>query len=182
MNLDKMLDELLEVEGGFTDDPSDSGGQTNHGITIAVARAFGYHGEMRDMPVSIARDIYRQRYWIQPGFDRVALHSEAIAEELLDTGVNMGQGIAAQFLQRSLNVLNLQGKTYPDMTVDGAIGAITLAALQAFLAKRGPEGEMVLLRMLNGLQAARYIEIAENSPKNERFSYGWTLHRVGGLS
>jgi lysozyme family protein len=108
----------------------------------------------------------------------VSEYSPRIAEELLDTGVNMGVGTASKFLQRALNTLNAEGKYYPDITVDGAIGQMTLASLKAFLAHRGDNGHVVLVRMLNALQGVRYIEIAEAKPSQEAFIYGWFLSRV----
>ena len=59
------------------------------GITIAVARRYGYLGPMRTMPRTETVRIYRQRYRIDPGFDGVAVRSVVIVEELFDTGVNM---------------------------------------------------------------------------------------------
>ena len=38
----KIINEIIGVEGGYVNDPSDSGGETNFGITVAVARQFGY--------------------------------------------------------------------------------------------------------------------------------------------
>lgn len=177
--VDQYIADLIQIEGGYSDHPDDRGGPTNWGITEVVARAFGYHGGMRDMPRSVAEAIYKHRYWEQPGFGRVAEHSEAVAIELLDTGVNMGQATASKFLQRSLNVLNQQGKTYGDIAADGAIGNMTIAALRAYLGGRGKQGEVVLLRSLNCLQGARYIEIAEKDKSQEAFAFGWLSNRVG---
>lgn len=179
MNIEQYLDDLLAREGGYVDHPDDPGGATNFGITETVARAWGYHGRMQDLPRSVARAIYRDRYWTQPRFDQVAEHSAAVAEELLDTGVNMGTGVAARFLQRALNVLNAEGKTYPDVEVDGVLGRMTVAALRAFLATRGKDGHVVLWKMLNAQQSVRYIEIAERTPSQEAFQFGWQHHRVG---
>lgn len=178
MGFDKTFDLLIGREGGYVNHPADKGGPTIWGITEAVARAFGYQDRMQDMPRSVAVAIYKQRYWEQPRFDQVATHSPRIAEELLDTGVNMGPAVAAKFLQRSLNALNQQALLFPDLAPDGAIGNITIAALRAYLAKRGKDGETVLLRMLNSLQGARYIDIAERTPSQEAFVHGWFLHRV----
>lgn len=177
--VDQFISDLIGVEGGYVNHPDDRGGPTKFGITQAVARAFGYKADMMDMPRSVAEAIYKQRYWEQPGFGRVAEHSEAIAVELLDTGVNMGQAVASKFLQRSLNVMNQQGKIYPDIAADGAIGNMTIAALSAFLKHRGKPGETVMLRALNALQGARYIELAESRHQNESFVYGWFANRVG---
>lgn len=178
MNLQDTISALVEREGGYTNNPDDKGGETNWGITVAVARAFGYTGDMKAMTQQTARDIYASRYWHQPRFDEVALISERVAEEMLDTGVNMGSATAGKFLQRALNVLNQNGKTYPDVTVDGGVGNMTLAALKAFLQARGQGGELVLLKMLNAQQSVRYIELAEAIPSQETFEYGWQTNRV----
>lgn len=179
MSVDRYFDDLIEREGGFVDHPHDRGGPTNWGVTEQVARAFGYHGSMQDMPRAVAKAIYIERYWEQPRFDLVNEHSSAVAEEMLDTGVNMGQAVAASFLQRALNVLNLEASIYPDVTVDGQIGRMTIAALRAFLGHRGKDGHVVLFRMLDSQQGARYIELAERRSTQESFVYGWFLHRVG---
>lgn len=178
MNIEQFIDDIIKREGGYSDHPSDKGGKTMYGITENVARAFGYSGDMKTMPMLVARQIYRQRYWIQPKFDQVAKMSPAIAEELLDTGVNMGQSTAGKFLQRALNTLNRQAADFPDIGVDGAIGSITLHALKSYLDKRGAAGETVLLRMLNAQQSVRYMEIAERDQKQEDFMHGWQFNRV----
>lgn len=176
--LELILEELTRVEGEWSDDKDDSGGQTKWGVTLAVARAFGYKGDMRDLTKDQAKEIFRQRYWYQPHFSRVAQINEAIAEEMFEAGVNLGTGIAAGFLQRALNVLNRGGTMYPDIEADGLIGNMTLAALKEYLANRGDDGVKVMLRMLNSYQAVRYTEIAEKRPKDEKFIYGWVLNRV----
>jgi len=177
------FDRLVKVEGGYSDDARDSGGRTMLGITEAVARANGYVGEMRDLSIDDAALIYRRQYWDTLRLDSVAALSVPIAEELFDTGVNMGIGVAGKFLQRALNALNNLalnnlGAIYTDLTVDGIVGPGTVAALQALLTKRGGSGEVVLLRALNALQGARYIELAEARQKDEAFVFGWLLHRV----
>lgn len=169
---------LLAREGGYVDHADDRGGPTNFGITQAVARAAGWTGSMRSLPRDLAISIYRQRYWIDPRFDAVARQAPRIAAELFDTGVNTGTGVAIGFLQRSLNVLNRQGRDWPDMPVDRVIGPTTLAALGRFCALRGAGGEAALLKALNALQAVRYIELAEGRSANESFLFGWLAGRV----
>ncbi|HEY4546092.1 MAG TPA: glycosyl hydrolase 108 family protein [Pedomonas sp.] len=176
--VDAMIERLLGREGGYVNHPNDRGGETIWGITEAVARECGYHGSMRSMPRDEAIRIYRRQYWEAPRLDHVAVRSEAVAEELFDTGVNMGPAVAVQMLQRVLNALNRQGTDYADLKTDGRIGMATLAALTAFLRIRGKEGETVLLKALNGLQCERYIDLAERRPANESFVYGWIKERV----
>lgn len=178
-SLDTLIDAVLDREGGYSNHPADRGGETNFGITAAVARANGYDGAMRDLPISTARAIYRRLYWLRPRFDAVAAQAPLIAAELFDTGVNMGPPAAAAFLQRALNALNRGATDYPDMPVDGRIGDITLAGLAAFLARRGAGGERVLLKAIEALQGERYLALAERRPANEAFLYGWLANRIG---
>jgi lysozyme family protein len=173
MNFESFIDDILAAEQGYVDHPADRGGPTCWGITVAVARRNGYQGEMRELPIGLAREIYRRRYIVDPCFDKVALIDEAVGFELIDTGVNMGPARAAEFLQRCLNVFNAQGSRYPDLFVDGRIGQVTLDALRAFLRWRGEKGVQTLLKALNCVQGARYIEIAENNPSQESFAFGW---------
>jgi lysozyme family protein len=92
--------------------------------------------------------------------------------------VNCGEYRAGQFLQRSLNAFNNGQKLYIDVKVDGIVGKGTRSALSEFIKNRGEEGEMVMLRALNCLQGAFYLELCEKRPKDERFVYGWLLNRV----
>lgn len=180
LDLDGLFDELdkatAKAEGGYVNDPKDPGGETNHGITVAVARENGYTGRMVDMTAAQAKAIRKGKYWIRSGVYRIAERSPAVAREVYDTGINMGTGTAAIFFQRALNALNREGTTYPDIEVDGGIGNKTIDAWTAFIAQ--PGAESVMLKALNGLQTARYIELSESRKANERFTNGWISQRV----
>jgi len=192
-DIDRLIDALIEREGGFVNHPADKGGPTCFGITEAVARAHGYAGPMRLLPREEAATIYQRLYWLRPRFDEIAKRSWRLAAELFDSGVNMGPAVAATFLQRALTALNRSGKDYPDLVPDGRIGPMTLFALDAFLAARGSSpavglgggeqertsGETVLLRALEALQGERYLRLAERRPANEAFLYGWLANRIG---
>ena len=69
---ERALQHTLGIEGGFSADAADSGGATRWGITEAVAREFGYQGEMKDLPLEFAADVYRQKYWNLLQLDLVA--------------------------------------------------------------------------------------------------------------
>lgn len=178
MNFKPIIDEILLREKGYVNHPNDRGGPTNFGITQAVARANGYQGDMREFPESLARTIYENRYIIEPKFNEVALLSELVGRELIDTGVNMGPARASEFFQRLLNVFNVQGSRYGDLFVDGRIGRITLEAFKKYLQWREGEGETVMFKALNSLQGARYVDLAENNESQESFIYGWFRNRV----
>jgi len=176
--VEQIIDEIIRREGGFADHPNDRGGPTKYGITEAVARLHGWRGDMRDLPEDLARRIYLDQYYQRPGFNQIHAISPAVALELADTGVNMGPEVAVKFLQRTLNALNQEEKLFPDLKADGYLGNKSLAALRTFLAHRSLEGETVLLKALNCLQGARYIELSEARPQNESFVYGWLRERV----
>ncbi|MFL9997356.1 glycosyl hydrolase 108 family protein [Paraburkholderia sediminicola] len=182
MTVEQKIDALIGREGGYSNNAADAGGETMWGITVAVARAFGYARPMRELPRATAVQIYRSRYWAQPKFDLVDTVSPALAEKLFDVGVNAGQATGVRFLQRALNVLNQNGRAFADIAVDGCIGAMTVAALKAFLAARGADGHRVLLGMVSAQQSVYYMELAEKRPANEVFEYGWQLNRAFGVS
>lgn len=177
--IENIITEIIRKEGGYVNHPNDRGGPTKYGITEAVARANGYQGRMQDLPENLARTIYRTQYYNGPRFDAVERIAPQIAEELADTGVNMGVAVAARFLQQALNAFNGQGRYWPDISTDGYIGNATLAALRSFVDMRRMEGILVLNRALNCLQGARYIELTQSREKNEDFVYGWIKDRVG---
>ncbi|PHR15250.1 MAG: hypothetical protein COA41_16650 [Sphingopyxis sp.] len=178
-DIDALIDQIIALEGDFSNHPADRGGPTRWGITEAVARLHGYIGDMRHFPREQAAAIYKRKYWLRPGFDRVALLAPSISTELFDTGINMGTSTATVFLQRALNALNRNARDYREISVDGKIGSKTLNALSAFLSKRSGKGQQVLLKAIEALQGARYIEIAEKRPANEAFLYGWLANRIG---
>lgn len=175
----KAFEKVVIAEGGYSNHPSDTGGKTMFGITEAVARENGYIGDMNKLTLSIASNIYYNRYWEKMQLNDICRMSEDLAFEMFDTGVNMGNAIAIMFLQKVLNAFNSQGKLYPDVKEDGVMGRATMQALHAFYAKRSIKGGIVLLKAMNGLQCARYLDLAQARPANEDFVFGWIANRVG---
>ena len=115
---DRLFNELIVLEGGYSNHPADKGGETMYGITRETARAYGYTGNMRNMPLSTAKEIYRKGFWEKYKCSQMP---EVLADHFFDACVNHGAGNAARFLQRALGVAD-----------DGIIGKITLAAIADF--------------------------------------------------
>lgn len=174
--MNAIINKVIGLEGGYIDDPQDSGGATKLGITHATASRHGYG--VKSLTKEQAVLIYQADYWTPLNLDKVVLISEKLATELFDTGVNMGTGTAAKFLQRALNSLNNGGKLYADIKVDGALGDATIKALSAYMQRRKYNGEKVLFNILNGFQSTYYVELAERRPKDEKFMHGWSQNRV----
>lgn len=183
--IDDIITGILQREGAaYTNDLKDSGGPTKYGITLGTLAKYRPRGStVSDHDVAAlteqeARLIYTQLFVVEPGYSPVLKVSAAIAAELVDTGVNCGPARATMMLQQALNALNRNGRDYADIPEDGACGAGTVSALLAFLNRRGPEGEAVLLKALNALQGSYYIDLARRRPKDEEYVYGWLKQRV----
>jgi len=112
MNFETAIEKVLSHEGGYVNDPTDRGGETNYGITIAVARENGYSGNMRNLPIETAKEIYKTKYW-----DKVRANDlpESIRYIVFDTGINMGTSRAIKLLQQCGGAV-----------VDGIIGPNTI--------------------------------------------------------
>jgi lysozyme family protein len=174
----EIIGAILGHEGGYVNDPRDSGGATNWGITERVARRHGYTGDMRRLTKADAIGIYTRSYWMPLQLDIISLRSASLAYILFDIGVNAGVGRAGAFLQRVLSVMNSRGKHYPDLAIDGDIGGKTLTALDKYCDRRGAEGVRVLCGSIKALQLAFYIELAERREKDEAFVYGWAVRAL----
>lgn len=92
---------VLLSEGGYVNHPSDPGGETNYGITIKVARANGYQGSMRDLPVDEARRIYRFQYANPVHFDD---DPRGLDYTLFDYAVNSGVSRANRVIRRVCSI------------------------------------------------------------------------------
>jgi lysozyme family protein len=166
------------AEGGYVNNVNDSGGETNHGITIAVARAHGYTGDMKDLPLATAVAIAKAQYWDVLGLDDVAAVSPAVAGELFDTGYMSGTSVAALFFQKALNLFNRGGTDYAEVTEDGHAGKLTAYAFAQYAAKRGADAQRVMLRALNAEQGAFLMDLGRRVARDEDFEFGWFLNRV----
>ena len=171
----------------YTNDPRDNGGETYYGISRHAHATWGgwpiidhlksekdfpanleHHPELHDMVVSYYKEEYWNKFWGD------SISEQAIAEELMDTAVNVGVYSATVLLQKGLNRLNRMEDLYADIIVDGIFGTQTLAALGKYLDQRDP---IPLLIDLNGAQCAYYQELVDKNKKNEIWYYGW-LDRI----
>lgn len=160
---ERALAHVLEMEGGFTNDPLDPGGPTNQGITLGVFAAWrkvtltaaNRQSLIRDLkaidPVTV-REIYRQRYWDTA---HCAELPPALAVMHFDAAVNHGVGTAIRFLQETVGA-----------AIDGEIGPETRAAVAA-------APRLTALATYAAIRERRYRAL----PHFWRFGRGW-LRRV----
>jgi lysozyme family protein len=182
-------------EGGWVDDPDDRGGETYRGIarkhhpgwdgwpivdeikrTIPRGKKKKLNRALKENR-SLQREVkrfYEIQFWNRFRGDEIS--DQGLAEELFDTGVNMGVHQAVRFLQAALNLLNRNGSDYDDIVEDGGLGPTTLGTVRAYLKKDGSSA--ALLRVMNVLQGMHYIELARLRPSQERFMRGWLSRTV----
>lgn len=112
------IKQVLLHEGGYTNDAADPGGPTNWGITIHDARAYwkddATAADVKSMPVSVAKQIYRDKYWDAVDGDDLPAGVDYC---VFDYGVNSGNSRSVKVLQHAVGA-----------TPDGHMGPKTLKA------------------------------------------------------
>lgn len=155
MNFDQAFELLLGHEGGYSDHPSDKGGRTRFGVTEAVARAKGYTGDMRDLPLQLAKEIYRADYWDRIRADELPAGLRYV---MFDAAVNSGPPQAVKWLQAAIGE-----------TVDGIIGPRTLSATRQL------DANALKLTVLS-----QRLQFMTNLPTWPAFGKGWA-RRIADL-
>jgi hypothetical protein len=91
---------ILRHEGGWVNDPNDSGGATNMGITIATFKSYAQEDlgieptieNLRKLTQEQATKIYRKRYWEPRGY--CELQSLKVALMIYDWSITSGGALA----------------------------------------------------------------------------------------
>jgi lysozyme family protein len=171
-----------KVEGGYANNPHDAGGETYKGIARkmhptwkgwaiidAIKRKVGTSALSIDKaaeqdPVlqGLVLSFYKDNYWNTMSLD--SLNDQKMANELYDTGVNMGLSVSGKFFQR---VLNISSKT--GLTVDGKIGPKTVGLFNQLK----DSDKYMVWKFFNCLQGEKYISICEARPSQEIFLRSW---------
>ncbi|WP_342075928.1 holin-associated N-acetylmuramidase [Yoonia sp. SS1-5] len=128
-NVTEIATEIVAREGGYVNDPDDPGGATKYGVTIHTMRRLGLDlnqdGKVDAADVQVlskdqAVAIFVQHYFHKPRIDQLPA---AIQASVFDMYVNAGSH-AVKILQRLLGDMRIP------VTVDGAIGPQTIAAIE----------------------------------------------------
>lgn len=156
MGFDEALTLVLKHEGGYVNHPDDPGGETNCGITLTTARAHGYQGNMRDLPLSMVKQIYRASYWKPCRCDELPAECRF---DVFDAAVNSGVSRASMWLQEIVEV-----------AADGKIGPLTLAAANKL------DGEHI-----SRLYTARRLRFMTSLSTWPTFGKGWARRLADNL-
>lgn len=146
-SFDDAFTKLIGNEKGYSNRPPDP--ETMWGVTIDVARAWGYAGSMIDLPQATAYQIAKVKYWNPYQCDQL---DPDVAFQVLDAAYNGGH--PAQWLQQAVGA-----------KVDGSIGAQTIASARLM------EKHKIIMRF----DAYRLQYLA--ALHNPTFSSGW-MNRI----
>lgn len=123
-NFARSLKAVLKHEGGYVNHPSDPGGATNKGITIATFRRYvkpgGTIADLKAITNDQVATVYRRRFWDAV---RGSELPDGVDFAVFDFAVNSGPSRAIRYLQRVIGVKQ-----------DGVIGPATMAAVKSRMA------------------------------------------------
>ncbi len=164
-DVEQIAKDIVAREGGFVDDPDDSGGATKYGVTLGTARRLGLDKDddgdvdVRDVRALTRQDaasVFLRHYFEQPKIEQLP---EILWPSVFDMYVNAG-GRAVKILQELLGQMGHQ------ISVDGVIGPQTTAAAQA-AAAAAPN------HLADAYGIARrnfYFRLADQRPKSRKFA------------
>ena len=165
---------VMEREGGLSENPSDSGGITNGGVSLRFLRdlsperqrKYGIFEPITEQTIrDLAHDqivfIYRGEFWDIARF--ADIRDQLVCNYIFDTAVNAGISQSIKLLQRSLWALNYSRKYIAD---DGILGDMTIERLNLIM----PD---IVMPVLVASRAAYYRLLAEIQPKDRSNLNGW---------
>jgi lysozyme family protein len=112
MRLEKALELVGIREGGYSNDPNDPGGETNHGISKRSYPEL----DIKNLLWEDAVKLYERDFWLAP---KISYLPDPLQFSVFDFAINSGPTTAIGYLQRMLKVAD-----------DGILGPITLEALE----------------------------------------------------
>lgn len=149
-------------EGGLTDDPHDSGGITNFGITLPFLKQYNPNAtvdDIKNLTKSDAEKIYRELIWDKYNYQKI--EDTQIAAKIFDMSVSIGEYESHVLAQRAINALT----RYP-IQVDGILGPISFSKINDL-------APLYLLNELRDLLKRYYLLVVSKNPEDKVFLKGW---------
>ena len=167
---DEIIEEVLEAEGGFVNDPDDKGGATNFGVTQQSYSNFlgspASVDDVRNMTREEAKECYKKDFWIPAKVDRLP---DNLKHLYFDMVVNMGRRNAGKILQQAVNTK----KNSAVLDVDGIIGSGSLSQIPD-LTLNDVLVERAMFFANNCFEGSRFAK----RTRQNKFLRGWIFHRV----
>lgn len=191
-NFEKAFKYLFGIEGVYSNDKGDPGGETVFGLARNYDKSWAgwklidskykkndrvdVHGINTDQQLKqLAMDYYKKEYWDIFDCDNVPY---SLAQEIFEQCVNIGVSRCSRFLQTVLNALNYQHQFGSDIGIDGIWGRGSKARLKAVLAKH--EAKEIQFG-INCMQGNFYITEALKNQTKRKFIKGWIGQRTEAI-
>lgn len=130
----QVIQDIIQREGGFVNNPLDRGGPTKYGITLTTLQdwreRYTTEQDVQELTRDEAENIYLKKYYLAPSLGSLP---ETLQPQVLDTAVNSGPVRAVKLLQETVNVLRLG-----QIAVDGRIGPVTKRKARQLVQIWGP--------------------------------------------
>lgn len=119
-NFTKAVEYVLGIEKGYVNDPDDSGGETNYGISKSSYPQL----DIKNLTRSEAIDIYHKDYWLKGNFDKV--NDYRLATLGFSVAVSSGVKAGGKILQKACNLLGA------NLVVDGVLGTKSIQKINGY--------------------------------------------------
>lgn len=166
----------LGIEGGYCNNPKDSGGETYAGISRRnwpewkgwpiVQQIIATHPSNLNIALKSntllqqeVQQFYKANFWDALNLDYI--NCQQIANQLFDAGINQGMGTAGRLLQQAINAI-----TPNTVVVDGSAGPKTIEAANAANAE-------ALYNHIIALRREYYLNIIARDPSLAVFEHSW---------
>lgn len=147
----------------ITNDPHDSGGLTNWGITKRAYMNFIGQTVSDDYFCELSLDnkkwFYRKSYWEKLGCDQ--MEHESVATAIFDTSVLYGQSTTALLAQKTADICGAA------MRIDGILGPQSVIMINAIEPN-------LFIDAFRANVLARIDSVCLKNPTDEIFRHGWT--------
>ena len=153
-NFEQVIANVLKNEGGYVNDPTDMGGETNFGIS---KRSYP-DVDIKNLTLDQAKAIYKRDFWDKQQYNNI--DNIDIAAKIFDLSVNMGAPRANMLMQRALRSVGRK------VDEDGVLGINTINAIN----KASPTE---LLAALKSEAAGYYRSIVAARTEQSKFINGW---------
>ena len=149
--------DIIEIEGGYDNDPDDAGGETKYGIS---KRSYP-NEDIKNLTPERAIEIYTRDWWNPLNLS--SIQDQTTANLVFRFAVNSGKGTAVKMLQECLNTFV---PIIPSVTVDGVLGQRTLQAIN----------NIRTIRLHDTFRVASckyYLDLVTRKPSQKKYFQGW---------
>lgn len=155
---------VLKNEGGYVNNPLDSGGSTKYGISTRFLLSHPEIGvtDAKDLTLPQAVGIYEKYWWNFYHYDNII--DDTIACKLFDLCVNMGI-IIHKITQTVINT-----DFWGHLIVDGNLGQQSFNAINAI---NTLSTQQTLINAISDGAWQHYQAIIQANPKDAVFAAGW---------